>query len=188
MNVWSKIALREMTKSDLPLVLSWRNQEYIRKMMYNSEIISMDRHIAWFNKIQKSKTSKTLIFYFSGEPYGIVNIHQINFLKGTCEWGLYIGVEEAPRGLGTILGYLAIEYVFNSLRLRKLHAEVLDFNHKSYNFHKKMGFEQEGVLKEHIAKEGKYVDIILFGLSLSKWVEQSSLIKRQITIQFKNNL
>ncbi len=187
MNSWVNANLKQMTASDLQKVLYWRNQDFVRKMMYHSEIITMKEHLDWFNKVQSNNTSIAQIFYFENKPYGVVNIHQIDCLNGTCGWSFYIGEKDAPSGLGTLLGYLAIDYIFNSLNLRKLCAEVIKFNDKSYNFHKKLGFEQEECLKDHIKKEGEYIDIYLFGLSKSTWLEQSNQIKEKIKIKFQES-
>ncbi|WP_249872146.1 UDP-4-amino-4,6-dideoxy-N-acetyl-beta-L-altrosamine N-acetyltransferase [Oceanobacillus saliphilus] len=184
MSIWDRVSLETINDIDLQMVLSWRNQDFVRRMMYNSEIISKKEHLEWFARIQNSNTSIAKIFYFENQPYGVVNIHQIDYTNRTCEWSFYIGEKGAPSGLGTILGYLAIDYIFNRLHLRKLCAEVIEFNYKSYHFHKKFGFEEEGLLKEHIKKEGKYVDIYLFGLFKSNWLEQSNQLKEQIEIKF----
>ncbi|MFD1446451.1 UDP-4-amino-4,6-dideoxy-N-acetyl-beta-L-altrosamine N-acetyltransferase [Oceanobacillus profundus] len=185
MSIWKRAALKTMTDSDLHTVLFWRNQDFIRKMMYNSQIISKKEHLEWFNRIKNSDTSIAKVLYFDDRPYGVVTIHQIDYLNRTCEWSFYIGENKAPSGLGTILGCLAIDYIFNHLHLRKLCAQVIEFNYKSYHLHKKLGFDQEGLLQGHIKKESKYVDIYLFGLFKSKWLIQSIQLKEQIEIKFK---
>ena len=45
-----KHRVRPVKKSDLSLILSWRNHEEIRKHMYNKKIISNEEHLNWFNK------------------------------------------------------------------------------------------------------------------------------------------
>lgn len=185
MIIWDFVKLKEMQESDLSLVLSWRNQEFIRKLMYNSAVISKEEHVEWFNKIQKQNTSEALVFYFNNKPYGVINIHNINTLNGTCDWGFYIGEKDAPSGLGKILGYLGIQFIFYELNMRKICAEVLEFNKKSYFFHKKIGFDEEGILKEQIYKEGKYIDVILFGLLEKKWSVFRDKLKKEIEMNAK---
>lgn len=185
MSIWDRVALKEMTETNLSMVLFWRNQDFVREMMYSSDIISMEQHLEWFKTLQKQKTSIAQVFYFDEKPYGVVYIHQIDYSNGTCKWSFYIGDKEAPPGFGIVLGYLAICYIFDYLHLRKICAEVLGFNDKSYHFHKKLGFEQEGLLKEQISKGGRYVDVILFGLFESKWSEQSGRIKDKIEKKLK---
>lgn len=180
MSVEERAVLKEIDESDLLFILNWRNQESIRKVMFNSDLILWEQHSQWFNKLQKSDSAVSKIFYFDHIPYGVLNITQIDSINHTCEWGFYIGPPHAPKGMGTILGYTALNYIFQELHIRKLSAQVFDFNDKSINFHNKMGFTQEGKLREHVLKNGRYVDILLYGFLSSEWREQSLGVKKSI--------
>ena len=187
MSIFNRVMLKDMTEADLPLVLSWRNKDHVRNMMYNNDIITIEQHVKWFETIQKSPTSLAKVFYVDERPYGVVNIHQIDHNNYTCEWGIYIGEENTPAGLGTVMGYLAIQYIFFELRLKKIHAEVLAFNQQSYYYHKKMGFEQKDVLKKHIRPDGTFIDTIVFSLTITQWEQQREAIQTKIEQKFKEN-
>lgn len=180
MNDFKQAELKDITETDLKQMLTWRNQDYIRKVMYNSDIILMDQHLQWFERLQKSETAISKIFYYNQVPYGVLNVNQIDRVNNRCEWGFYIGVNNAPRGMGTILGFISLNFIFHELSIRKLSAEVLSINEKSAIFHKKLGFTQEGVLRKHILKDESYIDILLYGLLNEEWKEQSAHIKRMI--------
>lgn len=180
MNIFKQAELKDVNESDLKLILSWRNKESIRKVMFNSEIILMEQHIQWFKRLQKNETSITKMFYYNQVPFGVLNINEIDRVNNKCNWGFYIGVNNAPRGMGTILGFTSLNYIFHELSIRKLSAEVLSINGKSAVFHKKLGFIQEGVLRKHILKEDNYVDILLFGLLSEEWNEQSVHIQKMV--------
>lgn len=164
-----RVELIDINETHLDKVLEWRNQSFIRQMMYNDKVITMDEHKNWYKRICKSNNSQTKVFLFNGLPYGIVNITNIDTKNNRCNWGFYVGEKESPRGTGTLMGKLALDYMFNEMRIRKVCAEVLSFNQKSINFHLKLGFEQEGILKEHVRKSEKYVDIIVLALFSEKW-------------------
>lgn len=180
MNVFKKAELKDIKENDLDQILYWRNQESIRKVMYNSGIILMDQHIQWFKRLQKSETAISKIFYYDQAPYGILNVNQIDRINNKCEWGFYIGVNNAPREMGTILGFTSLNYIFSEISIRKLTAEVLSMNEKSAAFHQKLGFIQEGRLRKHIIKDNVYIDILLYGLLKEEWEEHSINIQRMI--------
>lgn len=161
--------LRRLAEQDLELVLDWRNSEQVRANMFTDRIISFDEHRKWFQNLQQSGTAQTMVFEYLQKPYGIVNITQISQQNQTCYWGFYMGEPDRPKGLGTVMGYLAIEYIFNTLDMRKLYAEVLDFNTISQNYHEKLGFQQEGHLVEHVWKNGSYRDVFLNSLFRKRW-------------------
>lgn len=179
MNVLEKANLKLITEPDLELVLNWRNQEFIRRVMYTSRRISADEHVSWFRRLQDNPSSRSLLFYFEGQPYGVVNINRINPYNLTCDWGFYIGEQSAPKGLGTVLGYKALEYIFEQLQMRKVCAEVLEYNEISIRFHKKLGFVEEGSLREQVLKDGQYLDVMLLGMFARDWPRHSLNLQEQ---------
>ncbi len=54
---------------------------------------------------------------------------------------------------------------FMERRLNKYSVSVLEGNEGSIKMHKKLGCEQEGVLKQNIYTNGRYYDEIYFGLT-----------------------
>jgi UDP-4-amino-4,6-dideoxy-N-acetyl-beta-L-altrosamine N-acetyltransferase len=180
MKDFKQAELQDINEKDLELILDWRNQESIRKVMYNSEIISKSQHIQWFERLQKNENAISKVFYYNHVPYGVLNINQIDRINNKCEWGFYIGANNAPKGMGTILGYKSLNYIFGELSFRKLCAEVLSVNGKSATFHQKLGFIQEGVLRKHILKEENYIDVLLYSLLKEEWKERSVAIQRNI--------
>jgi UDP-4-amino-4,6-dideoxy-N-acetyl-beta-L-altrosamine N-acetyltransferase len=161
--------LRPMAEGDLRKVLEWRNDERIRHAMYTDHVISWDEHRAWFERINKEKTSLHFIFEVSGRPLGVVNVTQLDRVNGKCVWGFYIGADDAPRGSGSAMGWLAIEHIIENLNFRKIIGEALADNEESIKYHLRLGFDEEGRLKEHVLKNGEYVDIVTFGLLDRRW-------------------
>ncbi|MBE1555021.1 UDP-4-amino-4,6-dideoxy-N-acetyl-beta-L-altrosamine N-acetyltransferase [Sporosarcina limicola] len=177
MSIEERAFLKDIAENDLRFILDWRNQESIRKVMFNHDMISWEQHIQWFKQVQTSVTALSKVFYFDDVPYGVLNITQIDPIHNRCEWGFYIGEPEAPKGMGTVLGYTALNYIFRELKIQKLDAEVLDFNDKSIYFHKKLGFNQEGKRREYVVKNGQYIDVVLFGYLATEWDEQYLALK-----------
>lgn len=180
MIIEERAILKEIENDDLQLILSWRNQEPIRKVMFNSDIITWEQHVQWFNRLKKNEIARSKIFYFDNIPYGVLNITQIDILNKRCEWGFYLCSRTAPKGMGTILGYTALKYVFRELNMRKVSAQVFSLNNKSIKFHEKLGFTQEGQLRAHVLKNEQYIDILLFGLLSTEWEKNELLLKELI--------
>lgn len=71
---------------------------------------------------------------------------------------------------------LALDLVFHQVGMRKVCAQVLDYNVKSLSLHKKLGFHEEGRLLQQVIRDEKFIDIILFGLFKETWdSEKASL-------------
>ncbi|MHB8482289.1 MAG: UDP-4-amino-4,6-dideoxy-N-acetyl-beta-L-altrosamine N-acetyltransferase [Nitrospiria bacterium] len=171
--------LTPISESDLERVLEWRNAKRIRANMFSDHLISMEEHKAWFEKLKKDEFSTFLIFRFQKKPIGIISISQWDKRNQTCFWGFYIGEPDAPKGCGTFMGFLGLEYIFKSLKVRKVCGEVFAFNSASIRFHQKLGFVKEGRFKEFILKNGKYEDVLFFSLFQKKWTKLKPEIEKQ---------
>lgn len=158
--------LRPMLDSDLELVLSWRNHPDIRRYMYTQHEISLDEHTNWFNKASMDPTYSLLIFEVGNRPLGFVNIQIIKDM--VADWGFYTS-PDAPKGIGLKLGKSALDYAFNNIGLHKLCGQALGYNEASKRFHLRLGFNEEGLLKQHHFDGHKYHDVICFGLIKSDY-------------------
>lgn len=180
MNLINDFKIRRLEERDLKLVLDWRNQLHIRENMYTDHIISWEEHVAWFHRVELHKNSEYFILEIKEIPAGFLSIVDIDKKNGKCYWGFYIGDISAPRGSGSIFEFLALNYIFNELHIRKLYCEVFAFNEKVIKLHKKFGFKQEGLFREHILKNNKYEDVVSLALFRNEYVETFPSIEKRI--------
>ena len=156
----SNVYLKVMEEIDLEKVLEWRNSERIRQGMYTNRIITFDEHKKWFYNCMARKDIKNFICYLDDHAVGVVNITDIDCENLTCTWSIYRGAINCPAGTGYQIGKCTLNYIFHELKLRKVYVEVLANNKISENFHKKLGFEIEGVFKKHIIRNGVCLDVL----------------------------
>lgn len=159
--------LRPLNSSDLEMVLAWRNDEKVRRWMINQDIIPLSDHLDWYRS-NKHKTDRFFLIYeHDSIPEGYVSFTPIKHSLA-YEWGFYIR-PSGRKGLGQLLGYAALEYGFNTLNISKIFGQVLSFNEKSIDFHRKLGFMQEGLLRDHFSDIRGVFDIYQFGLLKTDW-------------------
>lgn len=170
--------LRPIARGDVDLLLTWRNAPHIRRWMYTDHLISREEHLAWFERIRTTEGARPLIFECAGDPLGLVNFVDIRAGRERGSWGFYLAEEDPPRGMGTKLGVLALEYAFEQLGLRKLCAEVLANNERSLAFHWKLGFRDEETLVQHVVKDGRPEDVKALGLMRDQWLLSREHLER----------
>lgn len=163
--------LRSLTEDDLPTVLEWRNSERIRSNMYTDHVITSDEHRAWFWDAADDDHSRYLIVEYRRKPVGLSYFTDMDRVNGTCLWGFYVGSSDAPRGTGTALGFLSMDFIFEQEQLRKVCGEVLAFNEPSQKLFNRLGFTKEGCRRRHVVKNGSCTDVILFSLLAVEWRE-----------------
>lgn len=179
MNIYNSF-LRPVTNDDLQLIFNWRNRIEIRKFMFNNKEIEWEEHLNWFNSLKNDENNIIKIFIEDGEPRGVVQVNKINTIDKTAEWGFYIG-DGYKIGLGKTLAYHALNYIYNELNIRKLSAKVLSTNEKSLRFHQKIGFVKEGTLRQHITRDKKFLDIILFAQFNQSWKHNKTRLLEDYT-------
>jgi putative acetyltransferase len=76
---------------------------------------------------------------------------------------LGIAVHDAwhRRGIGTALLAAAIDHADNWLGLGKITLNVATDNAPAIALYRKFGFEQEGCLRKHVFRAGRYIDVLV---------------------------
>jgi len=156
-----------MSVDDLATVLHWRNHPDVRRFMLNQHEIGMNEHQAWFDSVSLDETRKLLIVQEAQIPLGFVQIRNVS-LGSVADWGFYIR-PDAPLGSGQKLGWAALEYAFGKLGIHKICGQCIESNHASIAFHKKLGFQQEGLFGEKKFIGNKYHTLFCFGLMRTEW-------------------
>jgi RimJ/RimL family protein N-acetyltransferase len=81
-----------------------------------------------------------------------------------AELSLFLHPDFQSKGLGTSILKSMIHHAFYHMNLHRLEAEVNEYNVQGLRLLEKLGFVKEGVLREARFLNGKYYDIIRFGM------------------------
>lgn len=164
----------------------WRNAPNVRANMYTRHEIGVQEHLDWWNRVRQREDLKYFMYELLGRPSGIVGFTGIDVINKNSSWAFYAS-PDAPKGVGTMMEFLALEFAFNELALHKLYCEVLAFNAPVIKLHQKFGFKIEGVLREQHVVDDKFVDIYQLGLFESEWFEQRSVMESKIAAFRRND-
>lgn len=159
--------LRRLAVGDLSTVLRWRNHPDIRRFMLTQHEFGEEEHRQWFERADADPSRCLLIYAPEEIPLGYVGFSGLTGAK-VADWGFYLA-PDAARGAGVKLGVAALRYAFEELGVHKVCGQALAFNVASINFHRKLGFQQEGVLREQHLIVGAYHDLVCFGLLRPEW-------------------
>jgi len=159
--------VRLMISDDLHQVLSWRNHPDVRRCMYTQHEITMEEHRHWFEQASQDQRKHLLVFEADATPLGFIQFSQLGG-SAIADWGFY-AAPEAPKGYGRRLGRAALDYAFGQLNLHKVCGQALAFNERSIHFHRALGFQQEGRLREQHFDGQQYHDVLCFGLLQPEW-------------------
>lgn len=160
--------LHPLTEADLPQVRAWRNHPDVRRHLFSTHTIAEGEHRAWFARQQVDATRRLWLFQRDGAPMGFVQLSGVA-PGGIAEWGFY-AAPDAPRGTGSALGRAALARAFGDEALHKVCGQVLVDNAASLALHGRLGFTEEGVLRQQHRSGATYHDIHCFGLLRADWL------------------
>ncbi len=164
------LKLRKIHGNDLEMIMKWRMMPEVTKYMYTDPQLTIDGQKRWFKKIMSSEEEIYWIIQMDGTDIGLIDIINIDTQNGRCDWAYYIAdTSFRGRGIATLLECNLYDYAFDKLKLHKVCCEVFCFNEKVISIHQKFGAVIEGTRKEHICKNGQYLDIVQMGISKETW-------------------
>lgn len=166
------IEIRPMTAEDLETVLSWRNLPQVRNYMKTNHIITEEEHYSWWARVHGHPDMRYLIAEDRGKMKGLVSFSSVNRYHGTGSWAFYIGESERRRGMGSLLEFIALDYAFRSIELRKLCCEVLSNNPAVVKLHQRFGFQIEGCLRAQFVRDDQLLDSIQLAMFRVEWEEK----------------
>lgn len=165
-------ALTALDDQDKDLILRWRNSESIRHFMYEIRPITPEEHDQWFRRELNNEKSRHFMFREKGRPVGFVSFTNINDRDRRCAWAFNLSDEREglQKGLGAVMEYFALEYVFEKMSIEKLCCEVLDFNTAVVRLHQRFGFNKEGFLQKHIHRDDGVFGVVVMALFREDWM------------------
>jgi len=84
--------------------------------------------------------------------------------------------------------FMALEFAFHEVKIRKLSCEVFDFNTAVVKMHEKFGFIREGVLRNHCKKGEDFKSVVLLAIFIEEWALVRDVMKEKIFGEPKSEL
>lgn len=167
-----KYELRKLTENDLEVLMNWRMREDIASTMFTDVKLTLEGQRKWFEGIQNDSTQIRWIIFADDVPIGSMYFTNIDYQNRRCESGWFVA-EKSYRSLqlAMALQQNSFDFAFGVLCLNRIYGYVLGSNINVVRLLKLCGFNEEGVLKQHIIKNDQFHDIICVGLTKDIWVQ-----------------
>lgn len=141
-----------------------------------NEIVGLTeaRHQHWniANVTQYIKNSnrpgESILFRISlkevDKPIGNIRLFNFHELYNRAELSfLFYDKEEWGKGYATEALETVVNYAFKSLKLHRIYADYYELNARSGRVFEKLGFEMEGVFRDHFIIDDVYIDSVRVG-------------------------
>ncbi|OJF94188.1 GNAT family N-acetyltransferase [Alkalibacterium sp. 20] len=104
------------------------------------------------------------VILYHGEVAGSVNINDIDWSIRSAEIGYWLGAEYTGKGIVVRTVKSLLDYAFNKLALHKIEIWAAEGNSKSRSIPERLGFVREGMRRDNELIDGKYVNMIIYGI------------------------
>jgi len=153
-------------------VVRWRNDPQVKTFFFEEEPLSFYSHLEWVDKVKHDPNVRYYMIQINEDEdhkaltVGTVGLSHIDWRSRVAEFGWFLIGESKRRswGYGKEAIFLLLDYAFNHLNLNKIWLQTMALNKAALAVYQKMGFQDEGILREQKFKGGKYIDIYVYGL------------------------
>jgi RimJ/RimL family protein N-acetyltransferase len=105
----------------------------------------------------------------SGQCVGEVVLNERDAGNHSCNFRTLIGPAGRGRGLGTEAVRMIVGYGFEQLGLHRISLQVYAFNPRARHVYERVGFVEEGVLREELRYRDQWVDATVMSILAHEW-------------------
>jgi RimJ/RimL family protein N-acetyltransferase len=163
-----KVDIRKLRKTDRATLDELYADEEVLKHVWIPSIPSTKD--AWNRRCFHSQYRKSLkkryrfTIWVDGKIAGDIELVDPSFCRSTYEVGFGVGRKFWNQGICTEALKQIVRFAFDELKIHKIVGDNDADNPASGRVFEKAGFKREGVFKEHYFRDGKYVDVVHWGL------------------------
>ena len=115
----------------------------------------------WYLNLKNDKTQLIFAIEVDGIYVGNVGLKNIDYQNRKAEYYIFIGNKKYRGiGVGGIISRDFFVYIEKHLKIHKIYLHVDETNMIALNLYYKLGFKEEGVLKDELIRGGKYITMI----------------------------
>ena len=168
-----KATLREVQESDAEALLAMLTTDEVAEF-----VSALPRTVKGFGEfIAEARHERTLgssfCFAIVPEGYedamGLFQVRQLETGFGSAEWGFAIGSPFWGSGLFLEGAKAVIDFSFSVVGVHRLEARSIASNGRGNAALRKVGAQQEGILRRSFQRNGRYFDQILWSIVKDDW-------------------
>ncbi|MCD0485482.1 GNAT family N-acetyltransferase [Streptacidiphilus sp. ASG 303] len=162
------VGLRAMGPADAGALWRWNHDPEVMRWMKDGYAQPLARTEKWLAERPGNAYGDLLLGIESlsdGVLVGLVRLHGAEPETGCAELDIYLG-EKAywGRGHATDAMRTVCRYGFEKMRLHRISLTVVEENHAARRVYRKVGFVEEGRLRQSFRRDGRWYDKLVMGL------------------------
>jgi len=163
-----KIILKPIKVSEASNYLRWLSDSQVTRFLTtNAKGLNLKKEKNYIKGARKSQIFMNWGIYTKvGRHVGSTGLKNIDLKKNKkATWGIFIGEkDEWGKGYATDTLKTILKFAFNELKLNRVQLSVFKGNIYAKKCYTRCGFNKEGVKRQAIKIDGKFIDEIIMGI------------------------
>lgn len=171
----NNVTIRPLATTDLDTWYAW---EYDIELAMLAGWTPLLARTAFQQKFeQRINEPKSEMKYFAVDYHdqftGVLQLAEIDHFEKRAVISIFIGPKELwGRGIGSTALRLLLDYAFTVQGLERISAQVYGFNTRSQRLMERVGFQKEGILRQHELQNGQRQDLHVYGILKPEFYER----------------
>ena len=166
------VYLRKFEATDIESLYRFKNDPTIRQLLVGFSMgISRAEILKWieFHNGHAAEFLRCIATVSDDQCIGHVGLYEIDHRAGQAGFGICLHPDWSGQGIGKAMTNEIMAYGFEELNLHRIHLTVLEENVPARRLYEKLGFMQEGILRESQYKKGQYLNEYAMSILRSEW-------------------
>ncbi len=160
--------IRELKEKDADGMLLWMHDDKTKDIFIKNFYNYNEKDVLNFINYKNDKYNINYACVDDEDKYlGTISLKNIDYDNLNAELAISFIKDAQGTGAAQFAMNEILKIGFNILKLKKIYLNVLSSNIRAINFYKKMGFNEEGIFKNHVKKNNKYIDLMWFAIENS---------------------
>ena len=123
----------------------------------------------FFDELAKKDDLLRFVIEVDGAVIGDCSLHDIDKHSRNCEVGISIGKPHWSQGYGQEALRLLVDFAFKHHNMHRVALEALADDPRAVACYRKVGFVEEGRLRQRDWRDGEYRDVLVMGILVEEW-------------------
>lgn len=175
LKVDDEIEIRMLEEPDTETIFALvdRNREHLRQWLIwvdRSDTPEITRqYIKDSKRLCENKEAMSAGIWFNGELVGAIGVVAYEWHNRIMEIGYWISADRQGKGIITRAVSALVDYAFNEQNLNRVEIHCATANASSRAIPERLGFKQDGVMREAGLLNGQFVDKVIYSMLASEW-------------------
>ncbi|MEZ4401343.1 MAG: GNAT family protein [Kofleriaceae bacterium] len=170
----SLVQLRPLAESDVDHIMTWVNDPAIvgNLASFSGQAFTREHELAYVRQTLASTSDRvwSVDERATGRYLGQVGLHQIHGRSRVGRLACIIAARaDMGRGFGSAAIRAALDHGFGELGLHKIWLMIFRTNVRSQRTYARLGFVEEGVLREEYFHDGSWHDMLRMSMLAREW-------------------